>query len=90
MKIESITTEQIVAWLADKELAYGMRIGCMASYNKPFHAMSDSGCEFGDTPEEAVRLVNENKAAKTADNIATLRLQAEEISKRLAALEAKP
>ena len=88
MKIEAITSEQIVAWLADKELAYGMRIGCMPSYNKPFHAMSDSGCEFGDTPEEAVRLVNENKAAKAADHIATLRLQAEELMKRAALMEA--
>lgn len=88
MKIESITPEQIVAWIADKELAYGMRIGCMPSYNKPFHAMFDYGCEFGDTPEEAVALVKDNMARKASERAASLRDQADELLKQAAALEA--
>lgn len=88
MKIESITPEQIVAWLADKELAYGMRIGCMPSYCKPFHAMSDYGCEFGDTPEEAVRLVNDNMEAKREERITELRNKSEQFLKEASELEA--
>ena len=88
MKTESITSEQIVAWLADKELAYGMRIGCMPSYNKPFHAMCDYGCEFGDTPEEAVAIVKYNMARKASERAASLRDQADELLKQAAAMEA--
>jgi len=85
---ENITSAQIIAWIAAKETQYGLRIGCMPSYTKPFHAMSDYGCEFGDTPEEAVNAVKENLAAKAAQRIETLREQAAELLKQAAAMEA--
>ena len=88
--IENITSAQIAAWLAAKEKQHGLRIGCAPSYSKPFHAMFDYGCEFGDTPEEAVALVKENMAKKAAERAASLRDQAEELLKQAAALEAKP
>ena len=86
--LENITSAQIVAWLAAKETQYGLRIGCMPSHTKPFHAMSDYGCEFGDTPEEAAALVKENMAKKAAERAVSLRDQAEELLKQAAALEA--
>ena len=86
--IENITSAQIAAWLAAKNAQHGLRIGCMPSYSKPFHAFSDYGCEFGDTPEEAVALVKENMAKKAAERAASLRDQAEELLKQAAALEA--
>lgn len=86
--LENITSAQIVAWLAAKETQYGLRIGCMPSHQKPFHAMSDYGCEFGDTPEEAASAVKENMAKKAAERAASLRDQAAELLKQAAALEA--
>ena len=86
--LESITSAQIVAWLAAKEQEHGLRIGCMPSYSKPFHAMSDYGCEFGDTPEEAASLVKESAAKKAQERAASLRTQAEELLRQAAALEA--
>lgn len=83
-----ITSAQIVFWLSAKEKEHGLRIGCMPSYSKPFHAMSDYGCEFGDTPEEAAALVKENLAAKAAQRVETLREQAAELLKQAAAMEA--
>lgn len=86
--IENITSAQIIAWIAAKEKEHGLRIGCMPSYTKPFHAMSDYGCEFGDTPEEAVNAVKENLAAKAAERIKTLREKADDLLKQADALEA--
>lgn len=86
--LENITSAQIVAWLAAKEKEHGLSIGCMPSYSKPFHAMSDYGCEFGDTPEEAASAVKENLAAKAAERIKTLREKADDLLKQAAALEA--
>ena len=86
--LENITSAQIIAWLSAKETQYGLRIGCMPSYSKPFHAMSDYGCEFGDTPEEAASLVKENMAKKAAERAVSLRDQAAELLTQAAALEA--
>jgi hypothetical protein len=86
--LENITSAQIIAWIAAKETQYGLRIGCMPSYSKPFHAMSDYGCEFGDTPEEAVNAVKENLEAKAAERIKTLREKADDLLKQADALEA--
>ena len=86
--IENITPVQIIAWLSAKDAQHGLRIGCTPSYTKPFHAMSDYGCEFGDTPEEAAALVKENMAKKAAERAVSLRDRAEALLKQAAALEA--
>lgn len=47
-----------------------------------------TGCEFGDTPEEAAALVKENMARKAVERAASLRAQADDLPKQAAAMEA--